>query len=257
MNRLLNSIRVATFLLAGPGIAAAESFDQTHAAYARVLDQFVSDSRVDYAGLKADPADLDQYLQSIAAIPSSEFETWTEEEQLALFLNLYNAQTMKLIIEEYPLKSIRDIGVLPLAAWRIHNVRFGGNIMTLSYLENKVIRVDYDEPRIHFALVCAANGCPPLRPEPYVAARLDAQLQEQTLMFMAESEKNRFDAETRTLWLSPIFKWYKEDFTNPAGSLEKYVEPFLPDASAEALQAAGKVRVKYSDYDWSLNDWKR
>ena len=106
---------VGAVLCWGTALEAAESFDHSHATYGRVLDKFVRDARVDYAGLKADPSDLDDYLESVAAIRPSDFEKWSEEEQLALFLNLYNAQTLRLIIDHYPLKSIRDIGVLPLA----------------------------------------------------------------------------------------------------------------------------------------------
>jgi hypothetical protein len=92
------------------------------------------------------------------------------------------------------LKNIRDIGTLPGAAWRQLIGRFGGRIMTLDHLENKIIRAEYSEPRIHFALVCAAKGCPQLRAEPYVSPRLDSQLDDQAKRFLATAEKNRFDA---------------------------------------------------------------
>lgn len=235
---------------------AADGFDLTHARFGRVLAAVVKNAKVDYAKLKADPVELDAYLKEIAAVPATDFARWAEADRLALLINLYNAQTLRLIINHHPLKSIRDIGTLPGAAWRELIVRQGGQIMTLSHLENKVIRVDYSEPRIHFALVCAAVGCPPLRGEPYVGAHLNAQLDEQTRVFLAETEKNRFDAATGTLHLSPIFKWYDKDFTKPAGSLAAYVKPFLPEPQRDAMTNTAKVKVKFTDYDWALNEQK-
>jgi hypothetical protein len=240
-------------MLAALTARGAGSFDQSHARLGGVLAAVVQNGRVDYAKLKAAPDELDSYLKEIAAVPAAEFARWPEADRLALLINLYNAQTLRLIINHYPLKSIRSIGTLPGAAWRELIVRQGGRIMTLDHLENKVIRVEYNEPRIHFALVCAAVSCPPLRGEPYTGARLDAQLAEQTTAFLATSELNRYDAATGTLYLSPIFKWYAEDFTKPAGSLAAYVKPFLPAAQRAVLTDPAKVKVKFTDYNWALN----
>ena len=252
--RFISSLLLSVLLAATTSAAAA--FDLSHARFGRVLAAAVKNANVDYAKLKADPAELDAYLKEIAAVPAAEFARWAEADRLALLINLYNAQTLRLIITYHPLKSIRDIGTLPGAAWREMIVRQGGQIMTLSHLENKIIRVDYNEPRIHFALVCAAVGCPPLRGEPFVGAKLNAQLDEQTFLFLAEPAKNRFDAATGTLRLSPIFKWYDEDFTKPAGSLAAYVKPFLPEAQRLAMGDLAKVKVKFTDYDWALNAQK-
>jgi hypothetical protein len=249
-------LAIALAVFANAALAAAP-FDQTHSGFARVLSNFVSNARVDYAGLKAAPVDLDAYLTEIAAVKPGEFTQWPKEDRLALLLNLYNAQTLRLIIDHYPLKSIRSIGILPGAAWRQLIVRFGGQVMSLEHLEHEIIRAEYDEPRIHFALVCAAVSCPPLRPEPYVAARLTAQLGDQTRQFLATKEKNRFDAKEGVLWLSAIFDWYKSDFTKPAGSLENYVKPYLPAESAATLSRAKKVKVRFTNYDWTLNDATR
>jgi hypothetical protein len=162
-----------------------------------------------------------------------------------------------LIIDHYPLKSIRDIGLLPGAAWRRSVVRFEGELMSLDHLEHKVIRARYDEPRIHFAVVCAAVSCPPLRSEPYVGARLSEQLDDQARKFLADPEKNRYAAAAGELWLSPIFDWYRDDFTKPAGSLEAYVKPLLPAEITAAMGRAPKVEVRFLDYDWALNELRR
>jgi hypothetical protein len=211
---------------------------------------------VDYAGLTKSPEILNRYLLAIASVPPEEFANWKREDRLALLLNLYNAQTLRLIVDHYPLKSIRSIGLLPGAAWRKVIVRFGGQVMSLDHLEHEIIRKGYNEPRIHFALVCAAVSCPPLRAEPYVGDQLDRQLNDQARQFMAQSEKNRFEAGTGTLWLSAIFDWYGDDFAE-TGSLVDYVQPFLPDEARAALKEADDVKVRFTDYDWALNEWKR
>jgi hypothetical protein len=235
------------------GAVPARAFDQTHARWGRVLDAFLSSNRVDYAGLKANPAELDAYLAEVAAVPAADFAQWPRADRLALLLNLYNAATFKLIADHHPVKSIRSIGTLPGAAWRMPVVRLGGQLMTLDHLEHQIIRAEYAEPRIHFALVCAAVSCPPLRPEPFTGAKLEAQLDDQTRLFLADTAKNRFDAAAGTLHLSPIFTWFKEDFTAGDTKLESWVKPFLPADAARALGAARRVKVKFTDYDWALN----
>ncbi len=256
ITRLLLLAAIAASVLPAAALAA-DSFDHAHTRYARVLSNFVSQARVDYAGLKAAPKELDAYLAEIASVKPGDFAKWARDERLALLLNLYNAQTLRLIINHYPLKSIREIGLLPGAAWREPVVRFGGEVISLNHLEHEIIRPQYAEPRIHFALVCAAVSCPPLRREPFVAARLAEQLDDQARLFLATAEKNRFDATTNVLWLSAIFDWYQDDFAKPAGSLVNYVTPLLPAQTAEILGRAKQVKVNFLEYDWALNDWKR
>ena len=205
---------VMTVLWSPEHVSALDTFDHTHARYAGVLSNFVSNGRVDYARLQAAPQELDAYLNELAAVN-------------------------------------------PGAAWRRLSVRFGGQVMSLDHLENKIIRVDYHEPRIHFALVCAARGCPPLRSEPYVGRRLASQLDDQAKQFLAAAGKNRFDAAKDTLWLSPIFKWYKEDFVASAGSVSAYIKPYLPEELRQALGRSSNPKIRYTNYDWGLNDWSR
>jgi hypothetical protein len=116
-----------------------------------------------------------------------------------------------------------------------------------------MLRKDYREPRIHFALVCAATGCPPLRGEAFVATRLDEQLDDQAKQFLASAQKNRVDASRRTVYLSPIFKWYGEDFERKSGSILQALEPYWPEKHRAAV-AAGDFKIRYTDYDWSLNE---
>ena len=235
------------------------AFDHKHAAFDTVLKARVADGRVDYAALKAAPQPLIAYLDTLAAVPEAAFKSWGEKDRLAFLCNLYNAATLKLIVDHYPVASIKKIGGffnfggLGDGPWKQKVVRLFGQVTTLDHVEHGIIRKEYPDARAHFALVCAARGCPPLRAGAFVGARLDAQLDEQGRIFLGETEKNRVEARTRTLHLSPIFKWFAGDFEAHAGSVEKFVAPFLPEAARAAL-AAGGFRISYTDYDWSLND---
>ncbi|MCI0351582.1 MAG: DUF547 domain-containing protein, partial [Acidobacteriales bacterium] len=191
---------------------AAFGFDHLHSRYAVVLKIHVKDGWVDYTALKAAKTNLTAYLDELAAVKESEFQKWSEPQQLAFLYNLYNAATLQLVCDHYPVAGIKMIGGLLKGPWSLEVVRVWGKTITLDDLEHGIIRKRYQEPRSHFALVCAARSCPPLRTEPYVAERLSAQLDDQGRTFLRQREKNRVDAANRTLYLSPIFKWFEEDF---------------------------------------------
>ena len=243
-------------VLAAGAFAQAAAFDHTHARYGVVLERFVRDGLVDYRGLHEDPAGLDAYLDTLAAVGRRDFERWSREDQIAFLVNLYNARTLRLIVDHYPVESIKDIGGWFRSPWKLPVVRLFGKAVTLDHVEHDVLRARYEEPRIHFALVCAAMGCPPLRREPYVGARLDAQLDDQGRTFLADRPKNRFEAAEQVLHLSPIFKWFREDFTTEGRTVAGFVRPFLPEDDARRL-SPGSVRIRYTDYDWSLNERSR
>lgn len=230
----------------------AQGFDQTHTHYARVLEKFVLNGLVDYSGLKAAPADLRAYLDQAEGVKEGAFEKWTRPQQLAFLINVYNATTLQLVADRYPVKSIKKIGGLFTSPWRLPVVRLWGETNSLDWLEHEIIRARYTEPRIHFALVCAARGCPPLRREPYAGARLEAQLNDQGRTFLAQTEKSRYDETSRTLHLSPVFKWSRDEFLADAGSVQAFVRRYWNPAEAAKLDQP-KLRIRYTDYDWSLN----
>jgi len=130
-----------------------------------------------------------------------------------------------------------------------------GEKVTLDHVEHDLIRKDYSEPRVHFALVCAARSCPPLRGEPYTPDKLDEQLEDQGRIFMNTPSKNRVDLENRTAYLSKIFKWFSGDFEEASGSVLAFVRPYFPKDISRQLED-GKFAVEYMDYDWALNDRK-
>lgn len=243
-------------LLAGGAPTAQSAFDPTYDLYAKVLLAFVDENgRVDYPSLKVNPQNLKLCLDQWAEVTESEFQTWTRDEQLAFFLNLYNAQTLARILEHYPLLSIRDIGHVFMGPWDQEVVRIFGDTKSLDYLEHVLIRKKYEEPRVHFALVCAAMGCPPLRREPYIAEKLDAQLEDQVRIFMATPQKNRMDVEKKTVYLSLIFKWFDKDFLKVSGDLLSFVEPYFSQNQAVDFKT-GEYKIVFTDYDWTLNEKK-
>lgn len=226
--------------------AAANAFDHTHAALTAILKKHVNNvGMVDYKALQADRAGLDAYLKTTAAVAEKDFKSWAENDQIAFLTNVYNAETLQYIIDNYPVKSIKKLGPFLGNSWDEKNVDLFGGKSTLNKVEHSMLRKDYDEPRLHFALVCAAKSCPPLRTEAYTGAKLDSQLTDQAKVFLAESAKNRVEGDT--LYLSMIFKWYGDDFKKDGKTYINYINSFY-DADTT------KLDVEYTDYDWDLNE---
>lgn len=234
-------------------------FDQTHSAWNKILQSSVATdgatSRVNYAALKTHPNDLNTYLAKVERVSIDEFSGFTEKQKLAFLINAYNAMTVKLILDHYPVKSIRDIGGLFSNAWKIKFFTLFGEKHRLDDIEHEMIRKKFNEPRIHFALVCASKGCPALRNEAFVAGRLDEQLNKAAIAFLRDPNRNHFDTKTSTLSLSSIFKWYGKDFEKTFGSVKAFVAPRIAkDAAEEAAIKNDSVKISYLDYDWSLNE---
>lgn len=254
--RIVLTLALGAVLVGAPaGPLPASDFDHSHALLAKVLRAFVEDGSVDYTGLEQNPADLKAYLGQLASISGTEFGRWSGPEQIAFLCNLYNAATLQLIIDHYPVESIKKIGGRWKGPWKQEVVNLFGGKVTLDHIEHDLIRKDYKEPRVHFALVCAARSCPPLRGEPYTPEKLDEQLEDQGRIFMNTPSKNRVDLENRTVYLSKIFQWFSGDFEEASGSVPAFVRPYFPEDISRQLEE-GKFAVEYTDYDWALNDLK-
>lgn len=238
------------------------SFDHSHAAYNELLQKHVvvydegRRSVVDYAGLQQDEPALNAYLQDLADVSVDHYRSWSEDQQLAFLINAYNAFTLELIVDHYESfasgerESIRDLGGLFYSAWEREVVDLLGRMRTLDWLEHKTIRVYFDEPRIHAALVCAAMSCPKLRAEAYTASTLDVQLDDQMRTFLSDRSKSGIDEQG--LYLSRIFDWYKGDFGDLRTYMRQYADA-LADDRAEREALAGAIRIRFTDYDWRLN----
>ncbi len=226
-------------------VSLSSSFAFDHTPLTGVLNTYVDENgMVNYESLKSNRGALDAYLKKTGAVSEKELKGWSKDEQLAFYINVYNAETLKFIIDNYPVDTIKDLGGFLSTPWDKKVVTLFGEETTLNAVEHKIIRKQFDEPRIHFALVCAAISCPPLRSEAYTGAKLESQLDNQARVFMAQNAKNRIEGDT--LYLSSIFDWYGGDFESKEKSLIQYVDPYI-DGSA-----VGK-KVEFTDYDWSLN----
>ncbi|HBO7425067.1 TPA: DUF547 domain-containing protein [Pseudomonas aeruginosa] len=252
-----------TLLLSLPGLVQAGTFDHSHAQWSALLAEHVAwvsqgvASEVDYQGFKQNEAPLDGYLASLSNVTRDQYDGWSRAQRLAFLINSYNAFTVKLVVDHYPVGSIKDIGGLFSSPWKQAFIPLLGQTLTLDLLEHSMIRAPgaFDEPRIHFAVNCASLGCPALRPEAFVAERLDAQLEDSQRRFLSDRRRNRFDADRRTFQVSKIFDWYGEDFVRQWGSLETYLDQHsaLLSGQQSHQQSARRSEIEFLDYDWSLN----
>lgn len=240
---LFYPVLVLAVLLAVP--SAARGVDNS--LYAELLARHVRAGVVDYAGLMADKASLEGYLAVLEAVQP---ETLPREERFAFWINVYNAFTLHLVLQHLPgIESIKDIGGLCSSPWGIGVIHVGGRTLTLDEVEKAILIPEFLDARVHFAINCASKSCPPLLAEPYEGARLEQQLEERAMSFINDPAHNGLEGDT--LRLSRIFKWYKNDF---GGDPVAYVQRFARGELAQGLSTlGGGVRVRYRDYDWSLN----
>jgi hypothetical protein len=233
-----------------------------HSAFDTVLRAYVHPNGVDYRGVQANRAQLDRYVAQLGTFSGATFDRWTRNEQIAFLINAYNAIVLQQVIDDYPIqRSTRPAALVRPAnsVWQIDGFfselkhRLLGRDLTLDEIEHKWLRAKLKEPRIHFALVCAARSCPPLRAEAYRADQLDAQLDDQARQFLNDRERNRFGEEKAEL--SEIFKWFGEDFGGEKG-LRAYLGKYLNAELSARMQNSGYA-IGYIDYDWTLNDTAR
>lgn len=262
MKKILLMILLFLFM----GSLAANAFDHGHAAFTRLLKRHVvmghrdKTSCVDYKQFKKDQTALRSYLETLSSVSGEEFDTWDKNRQLAFLINAYNAFTIELILNHYPVASIKDIGSFLTSPWKIKFIPLFGETVHLDNIEHDMIRAKgkYDEPRIHFALVCASKGCPPLLNEAFTWQKLNLQLNDNLKRFLSDTSKNRYDADRKTLYVSSIFKWFKEDFRMGYGSVEDFFASHADLFSAEETDRETikkkKQEISYLDYDWHLND---
>jgi hypothetical protein len=239
-----------------PTAAGAATFD--HSAFDALLGRHVAGGWVDYDAFRKDPS----FPAYLAALDKADLASLSEPERLAFWINAYNAYTIELINRHGERESIRNInttlGLALKGPWREPLVRAAGQVYHLDNVEHDIIRKQFKEPRIHFALVCAAVSCPPLRSEAYTGAELDAQLDDQAQAFLRRSpDKNRVDAPSRTVYLSRIFEYYKEDFGTTDAAVGRYVARFYPPGPERQLLEGGAFTLRRTEYDWSLNSRER
>ena len=211
--------------------------------YDALLKKYVTSGGVRYAAWKANTEDMAALDKVVAAIAAENPSTLGRNDKLAFYLNAYNATILDQALQKYPTKSVKDTLFTFFTAKRI---TVAGEKMSFNHLEKDIIRPQFGEPRIHFALNCASRSCPPLRAESYSGAKLEAQLDEQTRGYV-NSERG-LKATGDKAQLSKIFEWYKEDFGGDAG-VSAFLKKYRKDKSDFKA-------VTYQEYDWSLNEVK-
>ena len=257
---------------AGEGINPNEG--NGHNLFTEILKEYVSDGKVNYRDLRSDNR-LEEYISKLAATDPEKIQN--DKAKLAFWINAYNAFTLKVICDNYPIKSINKLHfgglyigtLLKKTVWDKKFVVINGKKISLNFIEHKIIRAATQDakaefsqvctetpcPLAHFALVCASKGCPLLRSEAYEGQKLDEQLSDQALIFFGDEDKNYFDVEKKEAHLSKILDWFADDFGKNDEERLLFVANFLPDTLAESIRAIPESwKIKHTKYDWSLNE---
>ncbi len=220
-----------------------------HDSWTRILSKYVDGKGfVDYKGLIGEKAALSAYSDLLSSNAPS--ESWSENEKIAYWINAYNVFTVKLIVDNYPIESIKDLNPtlsIPTirSIWTKEWFQIGGEDFSLDQIEHKILRKDFEEPRIHFAVNCASISCPVLRPEAYTAEKLDQQLDEQARIFLNDPSRNVITKEK--VELSKIFNWFGGDFKK-GQTLIEYIDQFTE------VKLNSDTKIRFLKYDWGLND---
>lgn len=220
------------------------SFAQDVSAFFTDCDMFlnkhVSGTKVDYSTIKKDTKELDNLINTINKIDVSKAD---DKNLKAFYINAYNIIMINAIVSKYPVKSPMDIaGIFDTAKYPI-----AGSKLTLNEIENKMIRAKYNDARIHFVLVCGANGCPPITNFAYTPELLDKKLNEQTKLAINNPNFIKINEKNKTVKVSQIFEWYKKDFISENSSLLDYLNQFRTN------KIPSNYKITYYNYDWSLN----
>ena len=221
----------------------------SHELWDQLLAEYVSvDGLVDYPGMMKKKSELQTYLDLLSKNPP-DLETWSDDEQMAYWINAYNAFAIKLISDHYPVQSIQDLNPtikIPgiRTVWHKKFFKIGGKRASLDQIEHKILRTQFEEPRIHFAINCASISCPPLRNEAFTPAKLHQQLDDQARQFINDTTRN--EITYTSLKLSKIFRWFKGDFTKQ-GSLIDYLNRYSIQKIDE------NASISWMNYDWRLN----
>ena len=235
-------------------------FDHEHKAWTAVLSKHVKGDRFNYKAVKEDQAALNDYLKTLHAVTPAELKGWKKEQRFAFWINVYNAHTIKKIVDNYPLDSIKDLsGAFGLKSvfdnefitMKAHHPKGDDDKLSLNDVENGIIRERFKDARLHAAINCASFSCPPLLNGAFVASKLEKQLDVQMRAFVIDTKRNRFDKKKGEARISEIFKWFDKDFERDAKTVRAFLIRFAPEEDAEFL---AKAKIRYIDYDWDLND---
>lgn len=240
-------------------VFASNTFDHSYEDWNNFLNTHVKVegpvSTVNYSAIKKNPGSLNKILNKFSTVTKNQYDNFDADQRLAFLINAYNAFTIKLIVDNYPVKSIKDIGSfsfsnLTASPWKKEFFNLLEQKRHLDNVEHDMIREWFKEPRIHFAVVCASIGCPKLQDQAYTGENLNELLETAAKEFLNDKSRNRF--ENGTLKLSSIFKWYGNDFKN---GVKTFVAPYMSE-DKEVQKKIINADLEYLTYDWNLNEHK-
>ena len=250
------------FVVALFAVAAQAQVEPDYSAWTGILQKYYDPAHgMDYAALKAQDMATVENLRN--ALGKVNVAALNRKQQQAYWMNVYNINTVATILENYPTKSIRDLSTDPiirLNVFKKERIPFGDKKLSLNDVENEKIREGFHDPRIHFAINCAARSCPPLRTEAYSGEKLDAQLDDQAHKFLNGPLGARFGRKGDTLVIhtTKIMDWFGKDFDQWGGGKAAFIRRYVtPDKQKLIDDANGKIDFDFDDYNWDLNDWKR
>ena len=233
---------------------------QSHQLFSELLNKYVKNGLVDYKNLKNDDR-LDNYLAQLSNTNSTHF---TQDQKLAFWINTYNAFTLKVVSENYPIKSITELHtggkligyLIGKTVWDKKFIIINNEKYSLNDIEHKILR-QMNEPRIHFAIVCASISCPSLSNEAFNSNKLEVQLEKSVKKFINDSARNHFDLKNRKAYISKIFSWFNEDFGTSDDNILKFISNYLPyDIQEDLKKNFANWSIVYKSYDWNLNEIK-
>lgn len=233
---------------------------QTHQSFTDLLKKYVINGLVDYKNLKNDNQ-LDNYLSQLS---DTNPDKLNRNEKLAFWINAYNAFTLKVVSDNYPINSITDLHtggkiigyLIGKTVWDKQFITINNKKYALNDIEHKILR-KMNEPRIHFAVVCASISCPELRAEAFEADKIEAQLQEQTAKFLNDKTRNHYDLKNREAYISEIFNWFGEDFGKSDENILKFIANYVPENISKDIKSnLSNWSISFNDYDWDLNKSK-
>ncbi|MCW8849176.1 MAG: DUF547 domain-containing protein [Melioribacteraceae bacterium] len=241
-------------------VSFAQNID--HSILTNIMSKYNFNGNLDYYGLTKE-AKLNEYLNLLSNVNPSKLES--DQEKIAFWINVYNAFTIKAIVDNYPVESINDLHsggriighIFSTTVWDDDFIEINNKEYSLNDVEHKILRKEFKEPRIHFAIVCASISCPQLRHEAYSAEKLEEQLQDQTIKFFGDQTKNKFDEKNKIAYLSKILDWFEEDFGENNEEVLKFVSKYLNSKlSSNINEDTENWSIDYLDYDWGLNEHK-
>jgi len=241
-------VAIIMFVIVQP--VAAATFD--HSLFNRILNQYVDDKGlIDYNGIAKDK----NFYAYMDALKDADADALTTDGQLAFWINAYNAVTIEKVIRWKPKKSVRET-IVP-DAWvstSFYTTRenvVAGKKLSQDDIENEILRKQFHDPRIHFAIICASMGCPPIPKFAYTGEMVQAQLESETRKYLNSPRGTRIDSAKNTLYISKVFDWFKDDFIKAKGSVADFIKPYLNEDTITFLNQG--PTIDYINYNWALN----